>query len=994
MAGARQRQRRAKRRQNGVRSGNPRRPPDDRDARQGNRGDRDGAVMCRGVTAFRAGGTAGGDGEVSSSGRRRGLLVCSKVAECVWLEGEEEVRCWNCDETHVLSCSRDGKLYEYWTTAPDKIFEPRLVKELGNDTIVQIACGDHHSMALTRGGNLFTWGRNTHGQLGVGSQDPFISKPRLVKGLKGIPLAQIAAGGAHSVVVSLSGAVYSWGKNDCGQLGLRHVYDRDRPSYVEALEHWKAVFISCGADHTAVLSMDGLVYTFGAGGAGQLGHNSTRNELRPRVVAELWGARVSQVACGRQHTLVYVSSLDTVYSFGSYEGQLKSERKANHLVPLPINSPVDNGKLCQENTPQNEAKTTAEGKDSITGLLFKKRNSYPLNGIATLERKEVKAWISNFSSRHWETIKKYITPIFSSEACINGSFLDKRGKHFRTSKENSGVDMAKVLRFYKKISKNAEAYQEVQKEINNLLPSLSSSPVSPENFRVYLILPFLLQQQNAFCTLKQVAKAILRLRQKDLQTLECLWSNLETDYFKNLVVIFKKASLYFLNQLVRCNVPEQYPEEIETLQILQILYQVNSRAGSGLQDNHFYIPEMKDVIFRFGISGGEMTLLIKYPCILEVKNKLLIHFLECNRLSWHLTIHPSEIQMLQKLWLFPVRRECLLHDIWDHLRKAKNYQFTHILEVCFVKEEGRGVGLRRELFTVAAKALCDPQSGVFRHFPSRLVWFPRQASSHDDTFLLVGTLFGMVLYNHCQTPFPFPRALFKKMRDVQPTLEDLEELMPAVGRSLKNILKEESERRLESLCVTFVQMEEGGSVVELKENGANILVTKHNRKEFVDLYVNYVLNESVQKPFEDFMRGFLRGCPAESWKLFLPVELQAVLLGQTSYDWHLLTKNVEYVHYEESHQTIKDFWTVFHKLPEEKKKNFLAFLSGSDRIIPYGLEYFKFSIQDPQCENPDNLYPSAQTCNHVLFLPRYSSKEILEEKLLFAIEHSEGFGLC
>lgn len=55
-------------------------------------------------------------------------------------------------------------------------------------------------------------------------------------------------------------------------------------------------------------------------------------------------------------------------------------------------------------------------------------------------------------------------------------------------------------------------------------------------------------------------------------------------------------------------------------------------------------------------------------------------------------------------------------------------------------------------------------------------------SSHDDTFLLVGTFFGMALYNRCQTPFPFPRALFKKMRDVEPTLEDLEELMPAVGR--------------------------------------------------------------------------------------------------------------------------------------------------------------------------------------------------------------------
>ncbi|XP_052538672.1 probable E3 ubiquitin-protein ligase HERC4 [Tympanuchus pallidicinctus] len=947
MPRGRQRQRQARRQQSGRRSGAPRRPPDAGDARR----------------------------------------------EPEQVKGEEMVWCSNCDETHVLIYSCNGKLNEQWTTAPDKTSKSRLVKELGNHNIVQIACGDHHSMALSTGGHLFTWGLNSHGQLGVGSQDPLITKPQLVKGLQGIPIAQIAAGGAHSVVVSLSGAVYSWGKNDFGQLGLGHTEDRDCPSYVEALEHWKAVFISCGADHNAVLSKDGLVYTFGAGGAGQLGHNSTRNELTPRVVAELWGARVSQVACGRQHTLVYVPSLDQVYSFGSYQGQLERERKANQLVPLPINSPEDNGKFCQENTSQNMTETTTERKENIIDLLFKRRNSYPLNGIATLNRKEVNAWISNSSSQHWKTIKKVIGLVFSSEACINGSFLDKRGKHFRTSKEISGVDMTKVLQFYKKISKNAEVYQEVQKEINNLLPSLSS-PVSPENFRVYLILPFLLQQQNSssYSTLKLLAEAILRLQQKDLQTLECLWSNLEIDHFKNLVVIFRRVSLNSLTQLF-CNHSVEYPQKIETLQILQILYQVNSRAGFKLQDNHFYIPEMKEVIHDFHVMGISLTVLIKYPCIFNMKHKLAIHLLECNRLSSFFNIHPVLNSLFHKQWIFPVRRECLLHDIWNHLRNANNSQFTHLLNVRFDGEEGQGEGLRLELFTVAAKALCHPQSGVFRHFPSRLVWFPRQASSHDDTFLLAGTLLGMAMYNHCQTPLPFPRVLFKKMRDVEPTLEDLEELIPAVGRNLKNILKEESEHKLESLQMTFVQMEEGGSVVELKKNGANILVTKHNRKEFVDLYVNYMLNESVRKPFEDFMRGFSRGCPAESWKMFLPDELMIFLLGHTNYDWHLLKKNVKYVHYKESHQTIKNFWSVFHKLPEEKKKKFLAFISGSDRIVPFGLEYFVFSIEDPLFEDPDNLYPSAQICSYTLFLPKYSSKEILEEKLLSAIEYNEGFGL-
>ncbi|NWI06801.1 HERC5 ligase, partial [Tichodroma muraria] len=328
--------------------------------------------------------------------------------------------------------------------------------------------------SVCEGGELFTWGQNTHGQLGVGTQTTFTLKPQLVERLKGTPLAQIAAGGVHSTTVSLSGAVYSWGKNSFGQLGLGDTKDRDCPTYVGALEHWKTVFISCGADHTAVLSKEGLVCTFGAGGSGQLGHNSNRNELLPRVVAELWGARVSHIACGRwevpvtyllrQYTLVYVPSLDKFYFFGSAdEGQLEDERKPNQLIPLPINSPVNTGKSCQSNDHYRCILCVFVSSMEIFAFLISffmyfTQNSY-LNGIATLEDKEVDAWISH--SKRRESIKKSIRLIFSSEACINGSFLDKRDKHFKTSKEVSGVDISEVKRFYEKISKNQTVYQEV-----------------------------------------------------------------------------------------------------------------------------------------------------------------------------------------------------------------------------------------------------------------------------------------------------------------------------------------------------------------------------------------------------------------------------------------------------------------------------------------------------------------------------------------------------
>ncbi|KAL2304833.1 hypothetical protein Nmel_006788 [Mimus melanotis] len=274
----------------------------------------------------------------------------SGTGECTQSQRKEKARCSNHDATHTLVLFADGELSEHWAKASANSPKTRLVKELGDRNIVQIACGDQHAMALSRGGELFSWGWNTHGQLGVGSHIRLTRKPQLVERLKGIPLAQIAAGGAHSTTVSLSGAVYSWGKNSFGQLGLGDTKDRDRPTYVGALEHWKTVFISCGADHTAVLSKEGLVCTFGAGGSGQLGHNSTQNELLPRVVAELWGARVTHIACGRQYTLVYVLSLDKFYFCGSDdEGQLEDERKPNQLIPLPINSPVNTEKSCQSN---------------------------------------------------------------------------------------------------------------------------------------------------------------------------------------------------------------------------------------------------------------------------------------------------------------------------------------------------------------------------------------------------------------------------------------------------------------------------------------------------------------------------------------------------------------------------------------------------------------------------------------------------------------------
>lgn len=76
-----------------------------------------------------------------------------------------------------------------------------------------------HPFSFT-GGQVFSWGQNQCGQLGLGMSGQSISTPHMIQSLQGIPFAQISAGGAHSFALTLSGAVFGWGRNKFGQLGL------------------------------------------------------------------------------------------------------------------------------------------------------------------------------------------------------------------------------------------------------------------------------------------------------------------------------------------------------------------------------------------------------------------------------------------------------------------------------------------------------------------------------------------------------------------------------------------------------------------------------------------------------------------------------------------------------------------------------------------------------------------------------------------------------
>jgi E3 ubiquitin-protein ligase HERC4 len=77
-------------------------------------------------------------------------------------------------------------------------------------------------------------------------------------------------------------------------------------------------------------------------------------------------------------------------------------------------------------------------------------------------------------------------------------------------------------------------------------------------------------------------------------------------------------------------------------------------------------------------------------------------------------------------------------------------------------------------------------------------------------------------------------------------------------------------------------------------------------------------------------------------KLFKPHELMAVVIGNEDYNWHEFEQEAEYKNgYSSADQTVRWFWEVFHELPLEDKKNFLLYLTGSDRIPIQGMKALK-----------------------------------------------------
>ncbi|XP_034631367.1 probable E3 ubiquitin-protein ligase HERC4 isoform X1 [Trachemys scripta elegans] len=959
----------------------------------------------------------------------------------------------SCGEAHTLALNDKGQVYA-WGLATDGqlglpgteecIRIPRNIKSLSDIQIMQVACGYCHSLALSKGSEVYSWGQNKYGQLGIGYEFKKQTSPQMIKSLLGIPFAQIAAGGAHSFVLTLSGAIFGWGRNKFGQLGLNDESDRYVPNLLKSLRSQKIIHICCGEDHTAALTKEGGVFTFGAGGYGQLGHNSTSHEINPRKVFELMGSIVTQIACGRQHTSAFVPSSGRIYSFGlGGNGQLGTGSTSNRKSPFTVKGNwIPYSGQCPPSTDSEEyycVKRIFSGGDQSFSHYFNPQNMMPPDDfrcpdsskqIWTVNEVFIQKLLTCPSGRLPVEIADEIDGTFSSAGCLNGSFLAvSNDDHYRTSARFSGVDMnAARLLFHKLISPDhPRISQQVAASLEkNLIPKLTTSLPDVEALRLYLTLPEcpLMSDVNNFTTLAiPFGTAVVNLEKAPLKVLENWWSILEPPLFLKIVELYKDVVVHLL-KLYKIGIPNSerriFTSFLHTsLKVLEILHRVNERGGQIIQYDKFYIHEIQDLIDirndyinwiqqqAYGMLTENPVTICTYPFVFDAQAKTTLLQTDAV-LQMQMAVDQAHRQNFSSIFLpvfesvnpcliLVVRRDNIVGDAMEVLRKTKNVDYKKPLKVIFVGEEAVDAGgVRKEFFLLIMRELLDPKYGMFRYYEeSRLIWFSDKTFEDSDLFHLIGVVCGLAIYNFTIVDLQFPLALYKKLLNKKPSLDDLKELMPDVGRSMQQLLDYPEDDIEETFCLNFTITVENFGTTEVKElvpKGADIPVVKQNRQEFVDAYVDYIFSKSVASLFDAFHTGFHKVCGGKVLQLFQPSELQAMVIGNTNYDWKELEKNTEYKgEYWADHPTIKIFWDVFHELPLEKKKQFLLFLTGSDRIPILGMKCLKLVIQPTG--GGEGYLPVSHTCFNLLDLPKYTDKETLKSKLIQAIDHNEGFSL-
>ena len=206
-----------------------------------------------------------------------------------------------------------------------EIVRPAPLVSLADENVLQLAATKYHSLALTRSGAIYSWGYGKSGRLGHGNEDNQLL-PMPVFALRDKVVVSIAAADNHTIAITQGGGVYGWGSNTFGQLGTDKIPFALSPVRVEFFRKVRVVGCAAGALHSICYTEDDEVFAFGCNKSGQLGvaedkvQSATPRKvaldkpLRLRKTMSKKEYRILQTAAGHDNSLLLIKFAAKTYT--------------------------------------------------------------------------------------------------------------------------------------------------------------------------------------------------------------------------------------------------------------------------------------------------------------------------------------------------------------------------------------------------------------------------------------------------------------------------------------------------------------------------------------------------------------------------------------------------------------------------------------------------------------------------------------------------------
>lgn len=317
-----------------------------------------------------------------------------------------------------------------------------------SNQVLKVCCGHKFTIALDVLGHVFVWGYGGDGCMGDGTLEdkhaPFHLKPSNFGNLQtqGM-IIDIAAGAEHCLVVNHYHEVYSWGKGKQGRLGHNSESSQLTPKMIQYFTENKirVVQIAAGEQHSAAITDDFKLYTWGCGANYRLGHGTLQTMLKPCLNTYLKDSFATRVSCGATHTLC-IASTGHIYAWGSgMNGRLGIDVAGfeDHTIPArvaPLSEDFQNyyfSEVCAG--PHQSFGLTDEGQLFVWGSI-----KFKTLGLINLK-------------------KDVYMPTLLKSSFIRFHRTKEQKKGEKVESRNSQIDVKNSydLKFQKKISPNGNA---------------------------------------------------------------------------------------------------------------------------------------------------------------------------------------------------------------------------------------------------------------------------------------------------------------------------------------------------------------------------------------------------------------------------------------------------------------------------------------------------------------------------------------------------------